>query len=205
MPAAAQSSANDKPAALAVASISAAVHRRAMDASIFAENHHVNSILATRRAPEGCALNQCVMDREREAVRNFLLEATRRLGTDLTGLARRAGLSPSTITRFVNSESKHIPTTRTLSKIAMASGLTPPLPHLNGGGDDQTESIIAAGHSRPIPRMREWIDVISRLPPAAEHNILEMLRGIADATSATQQQPSPRQFTGRRRNPKSAA
>jgi len=155
-----------------------------------------------------------MVNRDRKAVREFLLKAAERLDTDLSGLARRAGLAPSTVTRYVNGNSKHLPTTRTLAKIAEASGYT--VPALGGqdrgdlleafskfaavlGIDLAEAGTLSSADLRRLRRAAEWLQVINRLPPTAEHYAFEMIRGVADAAEAAQQDPTPSEASRRRR------
>lgn len=58
-------------------------------------------------------------ERLKDAVRDLVAES----GTTASELARRAGLAPSTLTKFLNDDSaRHVLTTRTLSKIAAVTG-----------------------------------------------------------------------------------
>ena len=118
-------------------------------------------------------------DRDRELIRAFMERAAEAVGADLTGLARRAGMAPSTITRFVNGEVKHLPSARTLLKISAASGVP-----------------LFAGTDLP-PRVLEWLNVINRIPASLEDHALNMLRGVAEAADRTEKQGGPRKGSGR--------
>lgn len=63
------------------------------------------------------------MHKKRQAVLDLLDRMAKAVNKDLSGLARSAGLAPSTLTRFVNGEATHILSTRTLSKLSEASGV----------------------------------------------------------------------------------
>lgn len=174
----------------------------------------VNSSLATRRDYGVCALDTAVIERDRKAVRDFLLRAAEYAGTDLSGLARRAGLSPSTVTRFVNGDSKHLPTTRTLSKIAEASGYAPSMLNGQDRGDlleafrkfasavgvNLTEAALLEGaDQKRLRRATQWLSLLEKLPPSAEHNLFELARGMAEAAGVMEQNANPGEAGRRRR------
>lgn len=56
-------------------------------------------------------------DAQRERQRSMVKEMMLASGLDRTGLARAAGLAPSTLTRFMEGEVEHLLTARTLSKL----------------------------------------------------------------------------------------
>lgn len=63
----------------------------------------------------------------RIATRAYIEAAAQAVDLDYTNLARRAGLAPSTLNRFMNSETSHILGLRTLRAVAEASGVPVPL------------------------------------------------------------------------------
>ena len=77
--------------------------------------------------------NNARMD-TRANVRAYVERACKAGGWKYTQLARAAGVTPSTITRFMNKDGKSILSTRTLHKIAVASGL-PEFSSENGQND----------------------------------------------------------------------
>lgn len=185
MPARLQSSSNEIPASLAVASMNSGVSRSSsavMPQVYLQDCTPVNSSLATRRIHGGCAQAVDVEMHDRKTVKEFLLAAAKHADTDLSGLARLAGLAPSTVTRFVNGDSKYLPTTRTLSKIAEASGYPSPV----------------LGAPQRLHRAGEWLALISQLPPTVENNVFEMLRGLTEAPGSSEQESSPSKRSGRR-------
>lgn len=212
-----QRSPSDIPAALALASMSAGVSNSScMTPSYLQKSIPVNSVLAQRLKRLRCAHMLGGMDDDRQLLRDYLKRAAEAAGTDLTGLARKAGLSPSTLTRFVNSDDKHLPTTRTLAKIAEASGLAPP----TGGRQHMTkaeriqllasvadaldvglgEAAALVGSDVDGGRALEWLNLIAKLPAATEHNVFQMLRGMSDSSAPPKQDTDPSQaFRGRRR------
>jgi DNA-binding LacI/PurR family transcriptional regulator len=147
-----------------------------------------------------------VETRDRQAVRDFLLGAAEHAGTDLTGLARRAGVAPSTVTRFINGESRFLPTTRTLSKIADASGYgTPAFGRQNRKqlmqafqnfaaevGVNLAEVAILAGADRKrLRRTAELLAMINSLDPDMENRVFELLRGMTEAAGTPEKNGSP--------------
>lgn len=79
--------------------------------------------LLARRA----ILHTMEIDEQRAAIRDLVQLMMERTGLDSTGLARLAGLAPSTVTRFLNSPVKHLLTARTLAKLSEASGVAVPV------------------------------------------------------------------------------
>ena len=158
------------------------------------------------------------MGEDRQLLQDYLRRAAEAAGTDLTGLARKAGLSPSTITRFVNGDEKHLPSTRTLTKVAEASGLVAPigarqrmskpdkiqlLAAIADAIDvDLTEAAAVVGGELSGSRAIEWLDVIAKLPAATEQNAFQMLRGMGETSRPPQQDGGPRKLSGGRRRAK---
>lgn len=66
------------------------------------------------------------LDDQQAAIRDVLRNMMEATGLDPTGLARLAGVSPSTLTRFLNQPVKHLLTARTLAKLSQASGVPVP-------------------------------------------------------------------------------
>jgi len=82
-----------------------------------------------------------MIDFHQAAARAYVRQVLARTGWDGTTLARRAGLAPTTVTRFLNNASvKHSLSARSLSKIAGVSGLPLPgaLTGAPGGGPDDS-------------------------------------------------------------------
>ena len=73
---------------------------------------------------------------ERKAIRVWMRTVMANHNWTANGWANRAGTSTSNITRFLNSDSKFIPSARTLAKLAAVAGSSPPL--LNTGGQQTT-------------------------------------------------------------------
>lgn len=217
MSALAHRSATERPPAKDRLTISSGVSNSyVMGTSLFAQLHMVKRLFATRPSAGECALILGMNGDDREAVRQFLLTAAAAMQTDLTGLARAAGMAPSTVTRFVNNpDTKHVPSTRTLLKISKVSGV--PMPdsrprELSRGqqvrilaavaeavGLTLPEAALLAGVS-DVARLNDWIDVIRNLPATAQDQALEMLRGVAETIGAAKQESGPSESLGRRRN-----
>jgi SOS-response transcriptional repressor LexA len=74
-----------------------------------------------------------MIDEHQRIARDYVRSVLRETGWEATTLARRAGLAPTTITRFLNSPKvTHSLSARSLAKVAAASGLA--LPAEFGGG-----------------------------------------------------------------------
>jgi transcriptional regulator with XRE-family HTH domain len=67
------------------------------------------------------------MDNTQEIARRLIEYLVQQTGLDLTTLARRANLAPSTLTRFMNQQVKHTLSAKTLLRLFDAAGLTLPL------------------------------------------------------------------------------
>lgn len=80
------------------------------------------------------------MKTPRDTVLAWMLQVMKE--RDWTGaeMARRAGVYPSTIHRFIRGASKSIPSTTTLSKIALAAGM--PAPTFSDGNHSQTRATV---------------------------------------------------------------
>lgn len=75
--------------------------------------------------PEGrrvCKDAHMRYDDDQAAVRRFFLEIIRATGWSASKLAKIAGVSHTTITRFVKGEVSWTPSTRTISKVRDAAG-----------------------------------------------------------------------------------
>lgn len=66
------------------------------------------------------------MDDARNALKAWLQRALTQTGETPSTLARRAGLSASTLTRFLGQDDGPLLSTRTLGKIAHVTGIQPP-------------------------------------------------------------------------------
>lgn len=172
----------------------------------------VNSFLAKRPDGAKCALIQSVMSTsDEDQIRDYLRRAAEAIKTDLTGLARSSGLAPSTLTRFVNGkDGKFLLSTRTLAKVARASGLTPPaLGSASGAMLSDAERIhalnaVAEALGLPLeitPRSVAWLDAVGRIPAALEDRAYNLVAGMAenDAPAQDQGRPSEGEVKVRRR------
>lgn len=89
-------------------------------------------------------------DAEQAAARRYVAEILRATGWSPTALARKAGLTPSTVTRFLNSEVGHTLSSRSIGKITQAASAIIPRDQLdalwlisrrvpaNGGGPNSS-------------------------------------------------------------------
>lgn len=88
------------------------------------------------------------MDDEQRAARAQIQAALEKTGLSPTELARRAGVAGTTLTRFLNSSDvKHVPSTRTLSKILAAAGM-----HGLGVNDGLAGRVKELPHRIDMPR-----------------------------------------------------
>jgi plasmid maintenance system antidote protein VapI len=66
-------------------------------------------------------------DDQQAAIRDLVRRMMESTGLDPTGLAKAAGIAPSTLTRFLNQPVKHLLTARTLAKLSKVSGVPVPV------------------------------------------------------------------------------
>jgi len=90
---------------------------------------------------EMCKSAHMSIDEDQEAARRFLREILRATGWPPSRLAKLAGMSPSTLTRFLNGSPTHTLSSRTISKIRAAAGRV--LPH------DQIDQFWLLSQRRP--------------------------------------------------------
>lgn len=108
------------------------------------------------------------MDANRAQLRAWLKEVLDRTGETPTGLARKAGLAQSTLTRFMNNDDAPLLGLRSISKIAMAANTSPPgfaLDHqietaAGGGGFAEPEAVPLAQF---LPNGDQRLDAIIEL------------------------------------------
>jgi len=115
------------------------------------------------------------MDDKRAAQQAYVREAMEVTGLDATNLARKAGLSPANITRFLNTPNgKFLLSARTLSAIAAVSGLsirieatgfTTTAEKIGESAEDAEKRSIAA----------EAYELLRRLPRAEQERYLGYL------------------------------
>lgn len=214
MPAPRHRSLIDRPAAAALASISAADKTSDMAQCYLQNSTRVKSNLATRlSAPESAFIN-AAMTAERALVREFVERAAEAMGTDYTGIARKAGLAPSTITRFMRDTDAPILTTRTLGKIAQAAGIPLPSGSVGTAPDEMRLSVLRAvadalgidiSTAALSDREREWLAVVKAIPPTIENQAFDLVRGISETTSPPQQEGGPGKSSSARSKGKPAA
>lgn len=147
----------------------------------------------------------------RDAQRKRLAALVESSGLDLSTLARRAGLAPSTLTRFMNGNVKHALSARTFDKLTAAVGSAAPLEAANNELPKQLRvaAVLAVARvlevspgeiAQPSDRHREWFQAIERLPATAEDQALQLVRGIGDASAAANQHSRPSERLRSRRS-----
>lgn len=67
------------------------------------------------------------IDDQQEAIRVLIRHMMDKTELDASGLARAAGVAPSTLSRFLYQPVKHLLTARTLAKLSKASGIPVPV------------------------------------------------------------------------------
>lgn len=114
----------------------------------------------------------CDMDTKRAAQRAYVRDAMEVTGLDATNLARRAGLSPSNLTRFLNTpDGKYLLSTRTLSAIAAVSGL--PIA-IGTTGFTTTPEEVEDAEKKSIAA--EAFELLRKLPRSEQKRYLDYLR-----------------------------
>lgn len=89
-------------------------------------------------------------DSQKEVIQRYILSAAEKMNLEPSALAKRAGLAPSTINRFLNDpDYPHIPTLTTLGRIAAASGIPLP-PEIGGGSIFKGAASSEKGERHPI-------------------------------------------------------
>ena len=84
--------------------------------------HASRAIVHTDQARRN--VHYCIMNKPREDVIAYLRRVMEVTGSDLTGIARKAGLAASTLTRFYNGERvKHVPSLTSVRKIEAATNV----------------------------------------------------------------------------------
>lgn len=120
----------------------------------------------------------CDMDKKRSAQQAYVRKAMEATGLDATNLARRAGLSSPTLTRFLNApDGKFLLSVRTLSAIATVSGL-PISAEATGFVSVAPEDIGERLNEAELSAITaEAVDLLKRLPRSDQVRYLEYLRG----------------------------
>jgi transcriptional regulator with XRE-family HTH domain len=114
------------------------------------------------------------MDEEQEAARRLVREMMRATGLDPTSLARKAGVSPSTLTRLMAGSVKHTLSVRTLAKLSRATGIEIPVaPPL----DESKRELLGAYDA--MNEEQRWA-------------LLTMAKGIAGQNRTEEAPPAPR-------------
>lgn len=150
-----------------------------------------------------------MIDPQQEAQRATVRHMAETVGMDLTTFAREAGLSPSTLTRFMNQAVKNLLSARTMAKLEKVAGTQP--------SEQDAEKLPKSARLRAVAavaealdvspaevaaldeRVTEWIAIISRIPPEIEGNARKMMLGLVTGGGATQDNGSPSERLRRRR------
>lgn len=118
----------------------------------------------------------------------FLQDLIRKMmavsGLDLTGLARKAEIAPSTLTRFMRGESKFVLSAKTLFKLSRATGVSVTYPPITPAEQENAA---------------KWSAVIAALPPEIGDLALGTLRGLVETHRARQEHAPPLKARGVRR------
>ena len=110
---------------------------------------------------------------ERERIRKYIWALTRKLGLTPTELAREAGVSPSTLTRFLNKDVEYMLSTSTLAKIAEAAGEPNSyLPVISARNTDSAVNMVLDALEAVEEFLKE--EKIS-LPPHEKRNLVKTL------------------------------
>jgi transcriptional regulator with XRE-family HTH domain len=99
------------------------------------------------------------MDNPQAVTRRLIDYLVQQTGLDLTSLARRAGLAPSTLTRFMNQQVKHTLSAKTLLRLFDAAGIASPLALSESSG---SRSEILAAYDGMDDEGREAMLLVAR-------------------------------------------
>ena len=119
------------------------------------------------------------MDADRAQIRAWLKEVLERTGETPTGLARKAGLAQSTLTRFLGSDDAPLLSLRSVSKIAQAASTQPPgfvLEKEDNSGfrDLEQEALpLSSDHHDDPDRIRTIVELIKGSRSSADAWILQ--------------------------------
>lgn len=95
-------------------------------------------------------MNRSQKEQQRAAIQRYIQDAAAKMSVEPSVLAKRAGLAPSTINRFLNDPAyPHIPTLTTLGRISSASGMPLP-PEIGGGSITKGVATSDIGERHPI-------------------------------------------------------
>jgi transcriptional regulator with XRE-family HTH domain len=90
-----------------------------------------------RRMPKGVMENARPQSSEQENIEWWLRQAVKISGLSPGALAKKAGISPTTLTRLIYGRATHLPSWRTLMKIAAAANIPPPAATSTSSSDVQ--------------------------------------------------------------------
>src|SRR6185312_14365528 len=90
--------------------------------------HNFGSVAASQR------VHKCPMDDDQVLTRRWLMRVKSKTGLDYSAIAREAGISHTTLTRFMSrADIKYTLSARTIGKIVRRFGVDPPQPDIIGG------------------------------------------------------------------------
>lgn len=125
-------------------------------------------------AADAVNAHSCDMQEKRAAQQDYVRRAMEATGLDATNLARRAGLSSPTLTRFLNApDGKYLLSVRSLSSIAAVCGL--PLSADATGFEAVDETRHLSDEERQSIAA-EAFELLRRLPRSEQERYLEYLR-----------------------------
>lgn len=86
---------------------------------------------------------------DRDSTRHYLSEVLDTVGTSITGLAKQAGVSASTLYRIVDDDDPYITSQRTIAKIEKATGISYAAVLSGGFGEAPAEALRMEGEDIP--------------------------------------------------------
>jgi hypothetical protein len=122
------------------------------------------------------------MDTTKKAARELVERMMRETGLDATGLARKAGLAASTLTRFMNNDDiSHTLSARTLARLQEATGIRVPVPAALSGRKIPVVGYVGAGEQVfPIPEDGDQpLDEIDGPPGLEDGAVAAIVRGMS--------------------------
>lgn len=157
----------ERPADAAIVSISNGDRGLFMPDCVCNYANMSSAIMQTAR--DGAACKYAHMDDVQNQARQLLDQMMQATGLDLSNLARRAKLAPSTLTRFYKQPVKHTLSARSLAALYAISGIPP------------SQAILPSQNNRQVPVMGEVGAGSVVIPFSEDHQCLEM----ADAPLAS--------------------
>jgi plasmid maintenance system antidote protein VapI len=111
------------------------------------------------------------IDDQQAAIRDLIRLMMEKTGLDPTGLARSAGVAPSTLTRFLNQPVKHLLTARTLAKLSKVSGVPVPVGSpLTTGSEQELLDAYRSSDQQGREMIMRLARSVRRTPPSETGN-----------------------------------